>query len=662
MYSIDIDVGGTFTDGFFSDGTAVKTGKVLTTPHDVTEGFIDCVQYGSTLFEVPLDHFLRRTAVARLSTTIGTNLLVQRKGSRIGLLVTAGFEQTRYQIGERSGTPGRDVIAPDMILAIAEMVDDDGQIGKAVDQEAVLAAVRTLVARGAQIIVVSLRNAWRNPVNEHAVRDAIRHRYPVHYLRSVPVQLGTDVVHDRDDYARTNSALLNAYIHAEMARILFRAEDKLRDAGYNRPLLIAHSSGGSARVAKTIALNTLHSGPALAVKAAAVLSEQLGLDRVVSGDMGGTSFDIGVVADREAARERHPFIEDLRVATPMIAVDSIGIGGGSIAFVEGGELRVGPQSAGSAPGPACYGKGGTEPTVTDANVVLGLIDPDFFLGGRMKLDRETARRAIQRRIATRLDVSVERAAYDILRRAEKSMSDAIVKRLASFAQPPRSTALFSAGGAGSLHACSIAGDARLSKVYAFGFSSVFSAYGGSTTDIEHLYGHAFSTPAETVESIADALAGLLSQATRDMQAEGFSGTSVTVIIQAETETGENLLSAAIDADATHLAKALLEKLPGKAIRTLNVVATSILPHWKPELHEPTTRQIVAKGTRAIFWDGVNPIDTPIYDAATLGCGHRMTGPAIVEAGDTTYAVPYGWTLSIDPLDYLVFARGELATA
>ena len=459
MYSIDIDVGGTFTDGFFSDGKAVKTAKVLTTPHDVTEGFIDCVRYGSTLFDVPLDQFLRRTSVARLSTTIGTNLLVQRKGSRIGLLVTAGFEKARYEEHEAAATPGRDLIAADMVLPVQESIDEHGDVVTAPQQDAVLEAVRTLVGRGAQIIVVSLRNAWRNAANEQFIRDTIRARYPVHYLRSVPVQLATDVVHDRDDHARTNSALLNAYVHAEMARILFRAEDKLRDAGYNRPLLIAHSSGGSARVAKTIALNTLHSGPALAVKGAAVLSEQLGLDRVVSGDMGGTSFDIGIVVDRQAARERYPFVEDLRVATPMIAVDSIGIGGGSIASVEGGELRVGPQSAGSAPGPACYGKGGAEPTVTDANLVLGLIDPRYFLGGRMKLDVEAARRAIQRRIATKLGISVELAAHEIRRRAERTMSEAIVSRLGSDENSQQETALFSAGGAASLHACEIANDA-----------------------------------------------------------------------------------------------------------------------------------------------------------------------------------------------------------
>ena len=189
----------------------------------------------------------------------------------------------------------------------------------------------------------------------------VRNRYPIHYMRSVPVQLGVEVIHDRDDHARTNSALLNAYIHAEMARVLFRAEDKLRAAGYPRPLLIVHSSGGNARVAKTVALNTLHSGPAVAVKGAAELSRWLDLDHVVSADMGGTSFDIGFVLDQKISLEPVPQIERMRIATPVIQLSSIALGGGSIARMDGEELKLGPESAGSAPGPACYGKGGTEP-------------------------------------------------------------------------------------------------------------------------------------------------------------------------------------------------------------------------------------------------------------------------------------------------------------
>ena len=287
-----------------------------------------------------------------------------------------------------------EIIAPDMVLGLAEEVDDAGSVARSPDSDEVLAHVRALIQKGAEIIVVSLRNSWRNPANELAVRSLVRARYPIHYLRSVPVQLGIEVVHDRDDHARTNSALLNAYIHAEMARVLFRADDKLRAAGYPRPLLIVHSSGGNARVAKTVALNTLHSGPAVAVKGAAELSRWLGLDHVLSADMGGTSFDIGVVLKQRVSLESVPQVEHMRIATPIIELASTALGGGSIARMDGDDLKVGPESAGSAPGPACYAKGGTEPTITDANLLLGFIDADNFLGGRMKLDIEAAFRAV----------------------------------------------------------------------------------------------------------------------------------------------------------------------------------------------------------------------------------------------------------------------------
>src|SRR5262245_14463731 len=389
LYSLDVDIGGTFNDGFFTNGEEVKIAKVLTTPHDVTEGFLNCIRLGSELFDVPLDAFLRRTAVARLSTTIGTNLLVQQKGAHIGLIVTAGAESSLYADGTAAAV-GK-LVKPDMVAGIAEAVDDAGEVRMVADKEEVLARVRDLIGLGAQIVVVSLRNAWRNADNERAVRQFVRERYPVHYLRSVPVQLAVEVAHDRDDHARTNSALLNAYIHAEMARVLFRAEDRLRDCGYERPLLVVHANGGNARVAKTVALNTLHSGPAVAVRGAAVLAKRLALDQVVSTDMGGTSFDVGLISGGVARIEKTPHVDDVPIATPVIQVNSIGLGGGSIAAVENGALKVGPESAGSAPGPVCYAKGGSSPTVTDANVVLGFLDPDFFLGGRIKLDAHAAR-------------------------------------------------------------------------------------------------------------------------------------------------------------------------------------------------------------------------------------------------------------------------------
>jgi N-methylhydantoinase A len=654
LYSVDIDIGGTFTDGFFTNGAVAETAKVPTTPHDLTECFIDCVKLGSRRFGLALDEFLRRTSVARLSTTIGTNLLVQRKGARVGLLVSAGHEATLY--GPEAANARDYVIASDMVLGITEEVDGSGAIATPPDEQEVLAQVRALVQRGAEIIAVSLRNAWRNPANEHAVRAAIRSRYPVHYLRSVPVQLSVEVVHDRDDHARTNSALLNAYIHAEMARVLFRAEDKLRAAGYPRPLLIVHSSGGSARVAKTVALNTLQSGPAVAVKGAAELSRWLRLNHVVSADMGGTSFDIGVVIDQSVSLEPVPQIDRLRIATPIIRVHSVALGGGSIAQVDGDEIKVGPESAGSAPGPACYGKGGADPTVTDANVLLGFIDADNFLGGKIKLDISAAARAIERRLCRKLELTVEETAFRIRRICDESMAQAVLTSVKAAGQNPGDVTLFSVGGAGPLHACRVAELAGLRQVVTFPFGSVFSAFGGGTSDVQHLYHHVFGDAAKAAAELEAVADGMVHQARRDMHGEGFAAADVSLAFAADLDgragkvEGETLL------DPEEFRRQLADATYGMPVASLHVTATSATPHWRQRAQPGMPHMAIARKSRHVWWDSAAPTLTPVYDRESLPPGAVIAGPAIVAAADTTYAVFPGWRLVVNDLAFYVMKR------
>lgn len=656
MYSIDIDIGGTFTDGFFTDGTEVRTAKVLTTPHDVTEGFMDCIRLGCAQFDLEISEFLRRTGVARLSTTIGTNLLVQRKGARIGLIVTAGQEETIY--GNEISESISNIVKPNMIVGISEEVGDDGSVKVAPSDTDVLDAVRGLIHQGAQIIVVSLRKAWLNSANERAIRDIIRARYPIHYLRSVVVQLSSEIVHDRNDHARTNSAVLNAYIHADMARVLFRAEDKLRSVGYEKPLLIVHASGGNARIAKTVALNTLHSGPAVAVKGAAVLSDLLDLDHVVSADMGGTSFDLGLVVNRRADLDPTPKIEDISISTPAIRVDSFAIGGGSIAWVDDNNvLQVGPMSAGSAPGPAAYGKGGSEPTVTDANVVLGFIDPDYFLGGRMKLDVAAARRAIERRVARKLSISVEQAAFDIRDKADRLMAAEVANRIASAGLRSDKVRLFSVGGAGPLHACQISAAAKLGGAIAFPFGSVFSAFGGSNTDVQHRFSHAFMRTPSRSEFVTEARA-LSLQALRDMKAEGFV-TGIIAHVQAETDNGVVEVTGEIE-DIEVLADQVMAKAEERTILTLEVIAESLVSHWRMRATPKLSSDCTVKGRRTIFWERDGASDTPIYDRADLKPGALISGPAMIEGNDTTYAVMRGWEFEVDANGCFVFSRTKTA--
>jgi N-methylhydantoinase A/oxoprolinase/acetone carboxylase beta subunit len=466
---------------------------------------------------------------------------------------------------------------------------------------------------------VSFRNAWRNPANERRALDVTRARYPVHYLRSVPMQLATEVMHVADDHARTNTAVFNAYIHGEMARTLYRAEDKLRAAGYERPLLVVHSSGGNARVAKTVAVHTLHSGPAVAARGAGYLAQLLKLDHVVTSDMGGTSFDVSVLADGTAKFNLSPSIDGVPIATPMIEVESLGAGGGSIARVDNGKLRVGPESASSAPGPACYAKGGMEPTVTDANLVLGFIDPEYFLGGRMKLDVNAARRAIDRRVARGLSAGIEEAAWDIRRTITQGMAAELKQRLAD----PSGYTLFSFGGGGPLHAADIADIVGIDRIMAFPFGSVFSAFGGSTTNVQHLYARTLTGK----DGAKAALAALKTQAAKDMAGEGFAAKDVTYT-------------------------------SGNADGMVRLTAEAAVAHWEPPRGKPVRGIPQPKATRAVRWKRDAAIDTPIYDRAVVLRGQRIAGPAIVEGTDTSYAAPPGWSLSVDAFGNFVIARGS----
>lgn len=661
MYTIDIDIGGTFTDGFFTDGKEVHTAKVLTTPHDITECFMNCIREGSKAFDVELRQFLRTTSIARLSTTIGTNLLVQHSGPKIGLLVSEGNEETLY--GSERAHVLDNYVPGNMVAGVDEMVDEDGHLVREVNREEVLTEVRRLVELGARMIVVSFRNAWKNAHNERRVREYVLERYPIHYLRSVPMQLGTEVSHVPDDHKRTNSVAVNSYIHSEMARALYRAEDHLRNAGYERPLLVVHASGGNARVAKTVALHTLSSGPAAATRGTSKVASLLNLNRVVTADMGGTSLDMAIVNDFEYKLNPEPQVEEIPLGIPMIAVESIGAGGGSIARVDAGKLRVGPESAGSAPGPVCYNKGGVEPTVTDANVLLGYIDPDYFLGGKMKLDVQRARRAVERRVARQLDSTAEDAAYEIRDYSNNEMATQLDKRLRQKDHDPEEFTLFSIGGAGPLHACSIAEKVGIRRVVAFPYGSVFSAFGSSTTDVLHIYSETIGKSLGEIGGLERNVLRHREQAMKDMAGEGFEaenvdfGAEIVVSLNGEkrvlqTSDASESISGVVDENLSR------EEMRNAVLETLSITAECKVPHWEPAKLERTNSDVetARKGDRPVSWTRGDPTESRLYDRDRLEYGHVIQGPAIVEGPDTNYPVPEGWELAVDRLGNFVMTR------
>jgi acetophenone carboxylase len=397
-YTVDIDIGGTLTDGLFSDGTTVTPVKVDTTPHDFTVCFFECLKEGGRRLGFgDLRPFLAEVAVIRWSATIATNIIAEGKGPRIGLLVSAGTGEELYGEG-RSAAVGR-LVAPANIVALpADASDKD-----------TLTAIRALLERGVRRIAVSVAGAFEDDTAEQAVRRLVDESFPDHYLGAVPLVLGSEICHHPDDQTRTHMALVNAYVHTPLAVALFKAEDELLGHhGYRRPVYIAHVNGGVARVSKTKAVDTAESSPYFGLNACAWFARLYGEDRVLALDVGGTTTKLGVIADGRPMTMEHGDLLGVPLKTPWTLLRSEAVGGGSIARAQDGAPVLGPESQGAFPGPACYDLGGREPTLTDAFLVAGLLNPERFLGGRRALRRDLAEAALARAVGEPLGLSSRR--------------------------------------------------------------------------------------------------------------------------------------------------------------------------------------------------------------------------------------------------------------
>ena len=643
-HSIDVDVGGTFTDGFFTvSGGAYRTAKALTTPYDLTECVLAVVEAGAAAFDQDISSFLRATSVFRLSTTLGTNTLLQLRGARVGLLVSRGADETAIkQAGLMS------IVAPELLIPIKGKVGDDGGVIEPLDQVEILAAVRTLIGGGARTIVVSLQNAHINPQHEREVRAIVEQRYPRHYLRAVPLQLGSNVSDHLDDQVRLNTAALNAYLHDEVAGSLYKVENRLRALGLSRPLLVVRGSGECARIAKTVAVETLNSGPVAAAFGAGSLSQILGGELAVTFDMGGTSLDVAVIGREGPKRINSPTVAGLELGIPMIEVESIGAGGGSVAAVLDGVLRVGPESVGSSPGPASFAKGGSLATVTDADVVLGLIDPDFFLGGRMKLDAGRAETAIDSNVASRLEISIADAACAIRETIETEMAAELRQRLSTQSASLRDRAtLLACGGAGGLHACAAAALAGIRSVAMFPYGPVFSAFGSSTMDVVHSYRQR-GTAATAIEIIDS----LLERVTLDMAAEGIRPDEFSVhytICADEADSVERALAHGLIEPGSSASDLRMTDAVGEAkALTVELQASAGIFHWQPQSAPGQRHQPETKAWRQVKWAaGEEPSRTPVFRLESLRPGGVVQGPAIIEASDTNLVVPINWQAEVD---------------
>ena len=663
-FMIGVDTGGTFTDGFFTRNGDLRTVKVLTTPHDLTVCLADCIREGARQFGISVQDMLADTDIVRYSTTVSVNTIIQRMGAKIGLLVSQGFKDSLYSVNPAAVEPVFSFIARDMIAEVIEEIDNKGKIVKPVDTDDLTVKMQNLIDLGARAIVVSLDNSHVNPAHEEQVRAIIKEQSPSFFLGSIRVLLASDISDQPDAFSRTNAAVINGYIHDAMVRYLYRSEDDLRANLYTRPLMVGHSHGGTARVAKTRAIDTYSSGPVLGVFGAALVGKAHGFTEVVAVDVGGTSLDIGIIRGGSHNYTLTPVISDLPVSVPMIVTHSVGIGGCSIVKPDNsGGVQVGPRSAGASPGPACFNRGGMEPTVTDADVILGFIDPDNFLGGKVKLNKDKAIAAIKRRIADPMKITVEEAAYLIKETTEKNIQKELLQflkekgiekdKLSDFA-------LVAYGGGGPTRYAGFTSGLKFGRILTSPYASTFCAFGFSTTDLLHRYSKYLPLTLfdgvnymKDYKKLNEAVAQLMSMARRDIEGEGFSADNAGYYLELIGDgdlAAYNVRSEKTQLSSEEDVKQLCAQFgtPGRQGPARVTISTIILNAAVPMPHYELTSSPLAgedpggtlREERDVFWSPeVGYRKTPIYDRELLVPGNKVIGPAVVEAKDTTYVIP-----------------------
>jgi N-methylhydantoinase A len=699
--SISIDVGGTFTDCYLSLDGRTSWGKASTTPDDFSRGFLNALAEASQGLGLEVEELLTGAMILRYSTTIALNALLQRSGPRLGLITTRGHEDMLFIGNGRAwgdGLPVREqrrvaqaqmpesLIPRDMVVGLSERVDMFGHIVRPLADEEVLSGLQYLVDRGVQGIIVSLLWSSANSEHEKAVKRIINDEYPEVYLGNIPVLLSSEVVPKWREYTRTTTTVLNGYLHSEMTNQLMGIGDRLRDLGYRKPLQMVQNTGGVAKLSRTRVVDTYQSGPVAGLMGSGARARGLGIDNVICTDMGGTSFDLGVlVGGSPKFYSVRPVIDRWAVDLPLLEVKSIGTGGGSIAWLNkafGNRLEVGPASAGSMPGPACYGLGGTQATVTDADVVLGYLNPDNFLGGRMELEADESARAIRRNIADPMGISVEQAALSIKRVADEKMGVEIFKEVVLKGFDPRDFVLFAYGGAGPAHCCGYAQALGISRIFLFPESSVFCAYGASMLDVAHIYERArplmLFDPSdgsylEDYPAFNDAVGELEDDLKRDMIAEGLDLGGMQLSLELELRYGSSPVTQRIRCKSLRLeseedVQALYRDfrshlmqlsfgvdLPEAPVR----IETFALSGSVPTVHEVKNGQVSdsenksgnqhksPQGERGVIWDSsLVRVKTTVFLIEELNEGDLVVGPAIGEATDTTYVIPAGWELSV----------------
>ena len=621
---INIDNGGTLTDVCVIDGERVHSTKTLTTPYDLSKCLFEGLNKASKLIygEEDVLKLLLSTDHIRYSTTQGTNALIERKGPRLGLVTGGGLSAATLR--EQGGATGLfDALVGERVTTLDAGCED------AALEKSAIAAINQLASAGANRIVIAFGGADRSDA-ERRLRGILLRKFPPHLLGAIPLLYSHEVAEDDNDSRRAWTALFNAFLHPAMERFLYAAEHKLRSAKSKSPLLIFRNDGHSARVAKTTAIKTYSSGPRGGMEGAKALAAHYGFKQLVSMDVGGTTTDIGVVKDGAVRADARGKVEGVSTSLPLCDVVSVGVGGSSIIRVKGSELSVGPESVGSAPGPACFGLGGTQATITDAFLVLGLLDPASFFGGELKIDVERAKAVITDSIAKPLSLDVEAAAA----RMEKAWVQKVAKSLQDCTAITPDTTLAAFGGGGPFVVCRVAEAAGITRVLIPGLAAVFSAFGLGFSDIAHQY----DAPLETNDAagLKAAQDSLMQNARRGMYGEGIDLDGCELLTTLNITQGDDERSVSLEGGK------LPNDLPTKSRLSLSLLASKAIAQPRLTGHfGGATNAAKAQGQRRVFI-GDQWQDVPLYRAEDQPAGASANGPAVLEEAFYTCRIEAGW--------------------
>lgn len=684
-FRIGIDVGGTFTDFLLiNERGETKIYKTLTTPEDPTIGFFNGLTDMAKDHQSTLQDFIQQISLIVHGTTVGTNAALTYRGAKTALLTTEGFRDVlQMRRGVRPDPYNNKYVQPKPFVprslryTLEERVDYEGNVITQLNESALHKVVEELKKENIEAVAISFMHSYANNINEQKASEMIREELPEAYIT-----VSNELVPRARLYDRTSTTVLNSFIGPLIQGYFEKLIHDLQNQKFLGTLLIMQSNGGVSTPEEIIkkAANTLLSGPASAPVASHWYLSPHNLQDAITMDMGGTSFDVSMMKDGVPLIRTEGEIANWPINLPTVDIHTIGSGGGSIAWVDdGGLLHVGPQSAGASPGPASYGFGGDKPTVTDANLVLGYLNPEYFLGGKMTLDVEKAYDAIKREIADKLNTTVPDAARGIINMINVNMANGIREAIVNRGYDPREFPLMSAGGAGPIHAAAIAEELECSLVMVPKESSIFCAAGMLMSDIRHDFVRVIRmlTKDLTTDEINQILSALRSKGVETLTSEGVKEENIKYQYTFEMMYAGQYYQVGVDFNSDEIGSLTHELMESKfhqlhdqlfgyhtpemPVEIVNMNVAAIGETLKPQMQEKAYNgenvDSIKKGLRkAALGVSQELIDVPVYDGDQMSHGNHVYGPAIIEQVVTTIIVPESFNCIVDKNDNYIMYR------